>query len=100
MLCLAVARQRPGSTLFPYTTLFRSEVVGAVIERGAGGHAGDLDRERGIGIDLGERRSEEHTDERQPLTGVGGGVLNAHRAAVEVEGRRVGDRGDVEVDRA
>src|SRR2546430_12370276 len=54
-------RRPPRSTLFPYTTLFRSEHLALVLQqpqigrelRGRGGHAG----ERG--------RSEEHTSELQ-----------------------------------
>src|SRR5258708_16420390 len=60
-------RRPPRSTLFPYTTLFGS----------------DVERDSGVLV-----------------AGVGGGVLIAHRAAVEVEVRRVCDRGNVDVDRA
>src|SRR2546430_8739113 len=74
-------RRPPRSTLFPYTTLFRSADRGAVEGRsrqGAGKVAGDVDRavlevgqcERIGEIDgeaqvCGIRRSEEHTSELQ-----------------------------------
>src|SRR2546425_2377869 len=64
-------RRPPRSTLFPYTTLFRSEVVqqeeGIELlgvpeaERPAQLHAGTLDG--GLGL----KRSEEHTSELQSL---------------------------------
>src|SRR5258705_7907175 len=62
-------RRPPRSTLFPYTTLFRSQVLRA-------GGPERLERRRSRGrIDdrfaerrrLGERRSEEHTSELQSL---------------------------------
>src|SRR5436309_11365176 len=49
-------RRPPRSTLFPYTTLFRSEGRGA-----AGPVAGVVDDHRALGV----RRSEEHTSELQ-----------------------------------
>src|SRR2546422_9602954 len=57
-------RRPPRSTLFPYTTLFRSRVV----ERLLGAHAprggvGEHGRQRRHGAH--ERRSEEHTSELQ-----------------------------------
>src|SRR5690348_17799421 len=52
-----MTRRPPRSTLFPYTTLFRSQVVG-----GTELPAGDLDRLLGIEP---EARSEEHTSELQ-----------------------------------
>src|SRR2546430_9241600 len=66
-------RRPPRSTLFPYTTLFRSVVEGHLgVERDefafAGEHAGIDLEQRSIGIDEGaeERlRSEEHTSELQ-----------------------------------
>src|SRR3712207_7830394 len=42
-------RRPPRSTLFPYTTLFRSQAV----LPGGGGGAGDMVRERGFGDGLG-----------------------------------------------
>src|SRR3712207_7273412 len=74
-------RRPPRSTLFPYTTLFRSARVG-ILERGAEAlpelaqavaHGLRVHAELvGDGLDLGgagepcaERRSEEHTDELQ-----------------------------------
>src|SRR2546426_9221494 len=61
-------RRPPRSTLFPYTTLFRSrgdryaEVCGRVLQalRADGRHAAD-----GCQPVLGDRRSEEHTSELQ-----------------------------------
>src|SRR2546430_4987572 len=66
-------RRPPRSTLFPYTTLFRSEVPRLVRSRrhppcaaaprlrhGQGGHLGDDRRHRDR-----DRRSEEHTSELQ-----------------------------------
>src|SRR5574341_2171095 len=50
-------RRPPRSTLFPYTTLFRSDHLRAVAPRG-----GDLDERRPLG------RSEEHTSELQSPT--------------------------------
>src|SRR2546423_9451571 len=51
-------RRPPRSTLFPYTTLFRSGRVGLSRERPSGGqHGGDRQRDR----------SEEHTSELQSL---------------------------------
>src|SRR3712207_7606255 len=67
-------RRPPRSTLFPYTTLFRSLVQDHVDQRLAGGgvvlaqHLGrDLDEERVqvAGVPLLEDRSEEHTSELQ-----------------------------------
>src|SRR2546426_4709199 len=79
-------RRPPRSTLFPYTTLFRSQPVAQQIQiereaaffeqrDGHGYRAQELDhglvnREPGIGIDhfiagLEQRRSEEHTSELQ-----------------------------------
>src|SRR2546430_15394186 len=64
-------RRPPRSTLFPYTTLFRSGELAALV-RGSGAHVGiavdpDVDRlaivdESGTPI---ARRSEEHTSELQ-----------------------------------
>src|SRR2546427_1228624 len=51
-------RRPPRSTLFPYTTLFRSLVGG----RGAGEHDGD---DEAVSINDGRPRSEEHTSELQ-----------------------------------
>src|SRR5687767_15773890 len=66
-------RRPPRSTLFPYTTLFRSPVpvpgaraglhplLGA---RDRGRHPGELPRQRAVGV---PPRSEEHTSELQSL---------------------------------
>src|SRR3712207_8487404 len=74
-------RRPPRSTLFPYTTLFRSPGRSHAIERGVGDVVADpvLDRDLGaavhldvadhvleaLGDELRERRSEEHTSELQ-----------------------------------
>src|SRR2546422_5316701 len=54
-------RRPPRSTLFPYTTLFRSGHLGAVA--GAGGPGGRA--LAGVGAGSGNERSEEHTSELQ-----------------------------------
>src|SRR3712207_7224500 len=64
-------RRPPRSTLFPYTTLFRSDQgddaagheAGGAHGRAASGHLGDLD-DAPTGRDL-DARSEEHTSELQ-----------------------------------
>src|SRR5262249_61232736 len=57
-------RRPPRSTLFPYTTLFRSQVEVAQVEYQ---QAAGLGRGRGDGaVDI--ARSEEHTSELQSLT--------------------------------
>src|SRR5947208_13549453 len=70
-------RQPPRSTLFPYTTLFRSRPRPAALLRGGGGRGSgsslrrrDLGgrsgrRRRAAGGRAGRRRSEEHTSELQ-----------------------------------
>src|SRR5438046_6662143 len=65
-------RRPPRSTLFPYTTLFRSRLAQHHVER-ADAVAGD--QQQGVGIDLvhladfaAAERSEEHTSELQSLT--------------------------------
>src|SRR5690349_21997573 len=72
-------RRPPRSTLFPYTTLFRSEAKGIVARRqeaGAGVYRATVSREDYLGArvgaevsrlieDFGELRSEEHTSELQ-----------------------------------
>src|SRR5260370_5202964 len=69
-------RRPPRSTLFPYTTLFRSEAIRRVLEGGeaicsragvpiAGGHTIDtLEPIYGL-VAIGSVRSEEHTSELQ-----------------------------------
>src|SRR5437879_13804126 len=58
-------RRPPRSTLFPYTTLFRSYVVSMqILLKQARDHLLALARERGAGRD-GLLRSEEHTSELQ-----------------------------------
>src|SRR5258705_2856651 len=65
-------RRPPRSTLFPYTTLFRSRVA----RLGPGEHGADRARTIGLGRDAARRgtgpgrvatRSEEHTSELQSL---------------------------------
>src|SRR2546430_5704196 len=62
-------RRPPRSTLFPYTTLFRSVQVPAVVAQGDVVHAATHDGGRAVRIDQGDRavgrRSEEHTSELQ-----------------------------------
>src|SRR5437867_9581383 len=65
-------RRPPGSTLFPYTTLFRSGAGGGAAGRAgrfvswAGLSAGGLGGELGDdGVDVFGHRSEEHTSELQ-----------------------------------
>src|SRR5262249_61844099 len=55
-------RRPPRSTLFPYTTLFRSEGVDEVFS-----HADDADAETSSAAHA-QLRSEEHTSELQSLT--------------------------------
>src|SRR2546425_6063891 len=67
-------RRPPRSTLFPYTTLFRSHLVRAVmLQHDAAGPDADA---RGVGQQIGDQhlgrganrlRSEEHTSELQSL---------------------------------
>src|SRR5438270_6454179 len=58
---LQVIRRPPSSTLFPYTTLFRSELTGPVPDRHHDGHGWSLARDGRAT----SRRSEEHTSELQ-----------------------------------
>src|SRR3989449_2165456 len=75
-------RRPPRSTLFPYTTLFRSHLIlggaqqrrrarGGIDERRAGGHfrlsarRAECPPPDGVGAGDGEGRSEEHTSELQ-----------------------------------
>src|SRR2546422_5463541 len=61
-------RRPPRSTLFPYTTLFRSLVDRRRRERGPPGRQSrdDLGERRAVGDDVDRRRrSEEHTSELQ-----------------------------------
>src|SRR5256885_2985454 len=54
-------RRPPRSTLFPYTTLFRSDVVAGQ----CGNHLVRIHVRRGAGACLEDVRSEEHTSELQ-----------------------------------
>src|SRR5258708_36519502 len=56
-------RRPPRSTLFPYTTLFRSKTLARVTPQGESGHSGHPDRV-GRRVDA-NQRSEEHTSELQ-----------------------------------
>src|SRR5258707_11489913 len=63
-------RRPPRSTLFPYTTLFRSEPARPVLHRAIPGEAARFHRRRHearqqVPADDSERRSEEHTSELQ-----------------------------------
>src|SRR5256885_13031923 len=73
-------RRPPRSTLFPYTTLFRSQLSGILLDVGGGPHAAvrqDRQHRRGSGEIIGHQkessgrmrahigRSEEHTSELQ-----------------------------------
>src|SRR2546425_7846557 len=61
-------RRPPRSTLFPYTTLFRSDSPGSRPSvRSPGVHDGDGGGGRAAGGAGGARRSEEHTSELQSL---------------------------------
>src|SRR5438876_8754094 len=61
LFCLMVPRP-PRSTLFPYTTLFRSRLIGDVARVGAGDRVLVLGASGGVGSLV---RSEEHTSELQ-----------------------------------
>src|SRR2546422_3049589 len=56
-------RRPPRSTLFPYTTLFRSRIVPDVAVSGASANPGIVDGL--LGLMLRRPRSEEHTSELQ-----------------------------------
>src|SRR2546425_3693719 len=59
-------RRPPRSTLFPYTTLFRSPILGH--HRGVRRHRGLRARlAEGVHVRLQDERSEEHTSELQSL---------------------------------
>src|SRR5438093_7827211 len=60
-----MARRPPTSTLFPYTTLFRSS---APVPGGPGAGARHARPRRGAARESHEGRSEEHTSELQSLT--------------------------------
>src|SRR2546429_5706940 len=57
-------RRPPRSTLFPYTTLFRSRLQGVRLERDQSSVAG-RHVDRSVRSDRGTERSEEHTSELQ-----------------------------------
>src|SRR3712207_7100132 len=70
VVCFLMIRRPPRSTLFPYTTLFRSVVVGDALAHGpAGRPRRDAGEELVDVADLGREalraRSEEHTSELQ-----------------------------------
>src|SRR5437588_9445113 len=58
-------RRPPRSTLFPYTTLFRSRLPGVANLIGLGNGIIDPWRQGVDGLDFLENRSEEHTSELQ-----------------------------------
>src|SRR5690606_41416990 len=71
-LFLVTVRRPPRSTLFPYTTLFRSRFavlapVPGFVDEEEGAPGGDLDGQLGlhVGDRLPDGRSEEHTSELQ-----------------------------------
>src|SRR3712207_9083290 len=74
-------RRPPRSTLFPYTTLFRSRAAHAVAERG---HL-DQRAAEGGGDDAGER-----SDVAGDVGGVAGDVVDPLQVAVDVGDRRRG----------
>src|SRR5262249_60865769 len=61
-------RRPPRSTLFPYTTLFRSQRDGDRVRRGAASSASATGEEGEREDERGGYRSEEHTSELQSLT--------------------------------
>src|SRR5438093_3064918 len=96
----SVFRRPPRSTLFPYTTLFRSRVFR---QRGCGG-VGSVRARARAGVDVAEFglsephavrvfRSEEHTSELQSLTNLVCRLLLEKKKAWKVQPLRVeGDR--------
>src|SRR3989441_9573746 len=64
-------RRPPRSTLFPYTTLFRSAVGDRLVHERVIGDLAVADQVLGtgelVGEDRGDQRSEEHTSELQSL---------------------------------
>src|SRR2546425_7540741 len=63
-------RRPPRSTLFPYTTLFRSVFMRAAGDQKTGEGLQDFERHRGqcaLRLVAGDFRSEEHTSELQSL---------------------------------
>src|SRR5258708_26120978 len=58
-------RRPPRSTLFPYTTLFRSPVIGVLAAAAASVDRQPLGIEQVFGAGAGAGRSEEHTSELQ-----------------------------------
>src|SRR4051812_49742339 len=58
-------RRPPRSTLFPYTTLFRSSVGGDAGDVDVAGDGGAVERQLEPGDAGGDGRSEEHTSELQ-----------------------------------
>src|SRR5438034_2455561 len=96
-------RRPPRSTLFPYTTLFRSEPRRASVVAARLRHAGGL-----VGLELGTAdpdRSEEHTSELQShsdlvcrlllekkkMPNTAGGYMDQHRWRCGIFARRVPD---------
>src|SRR2546430_5261166 len=58
-------RRPPRSTLFPYTTLFRSPASGTRAASAGGGSMGSIPAPLGVQISKSAVRSEEHTSELQ-----------------------------------
>src|SRR5204863_9377253 len=99
-LAVAVVVRRPTYTLFPYTTLFRSdELAGgnrhAVVGQTAGARqGGDLDRQQRIGAG---RAGGVGRDRKSAIGSRGGvGALLQHRHWINGAGRGVVDRGHVD----
>src|SRR5438067_12779152 len=92
-------RRPPRSTLFPYTTLFRSAAVGAVARaRGVRGHA--VDDARAGGRAVGVRDRYRRTEEASGLSRVLGVVHSGGGAAAVGIGTThvgVGGRGESKV---
>src|SRR5256885_8920444 len=87
-------RRPPRSTLFPYTTLFRSLRAGEALQVEIVDHEGDLDLAREVGHEEGD--AFQNPDEHQGLAAVVSRDLAAERANARLElDRRDQDLADV-----
>src|SRR5437899_3579406 len=79
----------PSSTLFPYTTLFRSE--GAPVGRGLAGAGDPAQHQRALDLHLGHLagRSEEHTSELQSLRQLVCSVLLEKKKQHDIHDRKL-----------